>query len=108
MPDLTTMVPVANRGSAVRSFTPSKPGYGLRAFADNALVTVESPAGNALTAVASTLLNAKAVHLEGASLTPKQVHAFCDHVDAVDGPLVNHGDRPALYDLQSHGARACR
>jgi hypothetical protein len=34
---------------------------------------------DALTAIASTLLNAKAVRLEGASLTPKQVHAFCDH-----------------------------
>jgi hypothetical protein len=53
----------------------------LRAFADNASVTVGNPAGDALTAVASTFLNAKAVRLEGASLTPKQVYAFCDHVE---------------------------
>jgi hypothetical protein len=47
----------------MRTFTPSKPGDGLRAFADNASVMVDSPAGNALNAVASTLLNAKAVRL---------------------------------------------
>ena len=39
----------------------------LHTFADN---------GDALTAVASTLLNAKAVRLESASLTPEQVLAF--------------------------------
>jgi hypothetical protein len=47
----------------------------LRAFADIASVTGINSSGDALTAVASTLLNAKAVHLEGASLRPKQVHA---------------------------------
>ena len=73
--------PDTNRGSSVRPFTPSKPGDGLRAFAGDASVMMESPAGNALTAVASTLLNAKTVRLESASLTPKQVHAFCDHVE---------------------------
>jgi hypothetical protein len=36
----------------------------LRAFADNASVTVVNPSGDALTTVASTLLNAKAVRLE--------------------------------------------
>ena len=51
-------------------------GDGLRTFADNASVTLVNPSGDALTTVASTLLNAKAVRLEGASLTPKQVHAF--------------------------------
>ena len=61
----------ANRGSLARSSTPSKPGDGLRAFADNASVIVVNPAGDVLTAVASTLLNAKIVRLEGASLTPK-------------------------------------
>jgi len=44
-------------------------------------VTVINLSGDALTAVASTLLNEKAVRLEVASLTPKQVHAFCDHVE---------------------------
>ncbi len=73
--------PVANQGPLGRTFTPSKPGDGLRAFADNASVTVVNSSGDSLTAVASTLLNAKAVRLEGASLTPKQVHAFCDHVE---------------------------
>jgi hypothetical protein len=62
--------PAANRGSLVRSFTPS-----------NASVTVVNPSGDALTTVASTLLNAKTVRLDGASLNPKQVHAFCDHVE---------------------------
>ena len=57
--------PAANRGSPVRTFTSSKPGDGLRAFADNASVTVVNPSGDALTTVASTLLKAKAVHLEG-------------------------------------------
>ena len=57
--------PVANRGSPSKAFTPSKPGDGLRAFADNASVMVEPPAGTALNAVASTLLNVKSVRLEG-------------------------------------------
>ena len=70
----------ANQGPLGRTFTPSKPGDGLRAFADNASVTVVNSSGDVLTAVASTLLNAKAVRLEGASLTPKEVHVFCDHV----------------------------
>ena len=61
--------------------TPSKPGDGLRAFTDDASITAINPSGDALTTVASTLLNAKSVRLEGASLTPKQVHAFCDHVE---------------------------
>ena len=78
--------PAANQGPLGRTFTPSKPGDGLRAFVDNASVT-------ALTAVASTLLNAKAVRLEGASLTPKQVHAFCDHVELLI--------RARVYDAQT-------
>ena len=67
---------------------------------------------SALTAVASTLLNAKAVRLEGASLTPKQVHAFCDHVellirarvyDLIRAPHLHVvGDRPAIHDLQRY------
>jgi hypothetical protein len=50
-------------------------------FADNALVTVGNSSGDALPAVATTLLNAKVMRLEGDSLTAKQVHAFCDHVE---------------------------
>ena len=69
--------PSANQGPLGRTFTPFKPGDDLRA----STITVINPSGNALTTVASTLLNAKAVRLEGASLTPKQVHAFCDHVE---------------------------
>jgi hypothetical protein len=42
----------------------------LRAFADNASITAINPSGDALTAVAFT-----------SSLIPKQVHAFCDHVE---------------------------
>ena len=85
--------PAANQGPLGRTFTPSKPGDGLRAFADNASVTVVNSSGDALTAVASTLLNAKAVRLEGASLTPKQVHAFCDHVELLI--------RARVYDAQT-------
>jgi len=73
-----------DRGSLARSFTDSKPGDGLLAFADNASVTVVNPSGDALTTVASILLNAKVVRLENASLTLKQVHAFCDHVELHD------------------------
>jgi hypothetical protein len=73
-----------NRGSLSRSFTPSKPGDA---------VTGINPSGDALTSVASTLLNAKAVSLEGASLIPKQVHAFCDHVELVI--------RARVYDEQT-------
>jgi hypothetical protein len=51
------------------------------------------PSGDALTTVASTLLNAKAVRLEGASLTPKQVHAFYDHVELLI--------RARVYDAQT-------
>jgi hypothetical protein len=62
-------------------------------FADNASVTVVNPSGDALTAVASTLLNAKAVRLEGASLIPKQVHAFCNYVKLLI--------RVRVYDAQT-------
>jgi hypothetical protein len=65
----------------------------LRAFAGNASVIFVNPSGDALTAVASTRLNAKAVRLEGASLTPKQVHAFCDHVELLI--------RGRVYDAQT-------
>jgi hypothetical protein len=68
-------------------------GDGLRTFADNASVTLVNPSGDALTTVASTLLNAKAVRLEGASLTPKQVHAFCNHVELLI--------RARMYDTQT-------
>jgi hypothetical protein len=85
--------PAANQGPLGRAFTPSKPGDGLRAFADNASVTVINPSGDALNVIASTLLNAKAVRLEGASLTPKQVHAFCDHVELLI--------RARVYDAQT-------
>ena len=89
---------VANRGSSVRTFTPSKPGDGLCAFA-----------GNVLDAVASTLFKAKAVLLEGASVTSKHVHAFCDHIELLIRSGMNdaqtfrssihHGDGPALHDF---------
>jgi hypothetical protein len=36
-----------------------------------------------MTADANTLLNTKSVRLEWASLTTKQVHAFCDHVEVL-------------------------
>jgi hypothetical protein len=68
-------------------------GDGLRTFADNASVTLVNPSGDALTTVASTLLYAKAVRLEGASLTPKQVHAFCDYVELLI--------RARVYDAQT-------
>ena len=58
----------SNRGAVDTPAANQGPGDGLRAYAS---VTVVNPSGDALTAVASTLLNAKAVHLEGASLTPK-------------------------------------
>ena len=71
--------------------------------------------GDALTAVASTLLNAKAVRLEGASLTPKQVHAFCDHVKLLIRARVHDTQTFTLLTdpesimaiglLQSHGTR---
>ena len=61
--------------------------HGLRAFAGDASVTVANPSGDAFTAVASTLLNAKA------SLTPKQVHAFCGHVELLI--------RARVYDAQT-------
>ena len=93
MPHLATDTRAANQGPLGRTFTPSKPGDGLRAFADNASITVVNSSGDVLTAVASTLLNAKAVRLEGASLTPKQVHAFCDHVELLI--------RACMYDAQT-------
>ena len=85
--------PATNQGPLGRTFTPSKLGVGLRAFADNASVIVFNSSGDALTAVASTLLNAKAVRLEDASLTPNQVHAFCDHVELLI--------RARVYDAQT-------
>ena len=30
----------------------------------------------------------------------------CADLHVVDGPSIHHGDRPAHYDLQSHGMRA--
>ena len=80
--------PAANQWPLGRTFTPSKPGDGLRALADNASVTVVNPSGDTLTAVAS-----KAVRLECANLTPKQVHAFCDHVELLI--------RARVYDAQT-------
>ena len=93
MPHLVTGVPSTLQGPLGRTFTPFKLGVGLRAFADNASVTVVNSSGDALTAVASTLLNAKTVRHEGASLTPKLVHAFCDHVELLI--------RVRVYDAQT-------
>ena len=72
------------------SFTTSKPGEGLRAFTGDALVSTARPAGNALAEVAGAVLDMKPVRLEGTSLTPKQVHAFRDHIDQ----LVRASSRP--------------
>jgi hypothetical protein len=60
-----------------------EPGAAWKDFAGYASVTVVNLSGDALTAVASTLLKAwpPPVRLEGASLTPKQAHAFCDHIE---------------------------
>jgi len=52
MPHLATKTPSAPQPSLAMSFTPSKPGNGLCAFADNASVTVVNPASDALTAAA--------------------------------------------------------
>ena len=58
---------------------PLTPGDGACTPHPTSAVMVEHPTGDAITAVASTLLNTKSVRLERASLTPKQMHAFCDH-----------------------------
>ncbi len=52
-PHVSVDTPAATRGSLVRSFTPSKPGDGLRVFANNASVTVVNLSSDALTTVAS-------------------------------------------------------
>ena len=90
MPHLATEAPAAPKPQTDGQLLV---GDGLRTFADNASVTLVNPSGDVLTTVASTLLNAKAVRLEGASLTPKQVHAFCDHVELLI--------RARVYDTQT-------
>ena len=70
----------ATRGSigntASKSFTPSKPGDGLRAFAVEASAPTQLPANGTLQAVHGALL-------DGASLTARQVHVFCDHLEVL-------------------------
>ena len=65
----------------MRPFTPSKLGEGLHAFTGDSAVSPARPAGDALAVVAGAVLGTKPVRLEGATLTSKQVHAFCDHID---------------------------
>jgi hypothetical protein len=69
--------------TASKSFTPSKPGDGLRAFAVEASATTQLPANDTLQAVHGALLSVKPVRLDGASLTARQVHAFCDHLEVL-------------------------
>ena len=66
----------------VKPFTPSKPGDGLRAFADDA-ATIPAPlGGNALLGgIVPSLHKVKPVSFKWASLTTKQVQAFCDHIE---------------------------
>ena len=66
----------------MKPFTPSKPGEGLHAFVGDSAVSTARPAGDALAVVAGAVFGTKpVVRLEGATLTSKQVHAFCDHID---------------------------
>jgi hypothetical protein len=76
-----TRGPMGNTAS--KSFTPSKPGDGLRAFAVEASATTQLPANDTLQAVHGALLSVKPVRLDGASLTARQVHAFCDHLEVL-------------------------
>jgi hypothetical protein len=92
----------AASGDRGASGTPAANIHSFQALAGNVSVTVVNPSGDALTTVASILLNAKAVRLEGASLTPKQVHAFCDHVDLLIRAHVNDAQTfTLLTDPQS-------
>ena len=52
--------------TASQSFTPSKPGDGLRAFAVEASATTQLPANDTLQAVHGALLSVKPVRLDGA------------------------------------------
>ena len=45
--------------------------------------TTQLPANNTLQAVHGALLSVKPVRLDGASLTARQVHAFCDHLEVL-------------------------
>ena len=69
--------------TASKSFTPSKPGDGLRAFAVEASAPTQLPANDTLQAVHRALVSVKPVRLDGASLTARQVHAFCDHLEVL-------------------------
>ena len=77
--------PIINRGvtgnTTMKPFTSSKPGEGLHAFVGDSAVSTARPAGDALAVVAGAVLDTKPVRLEGDTLTSKQVHAFCDHID---------------------------
>ena len=66
-----------------KSFTPSKPGNGLRTFAVEASAPTQPPANDTLQAVHGALLSVKPVRLDGASLTARQVYAFCDHLEVL-------------------------
>ena len=109
--------PIINRGvtgsTTMKPFTPSKPGEGLHAFEGDSALSPARPAGDALAVVAGAVLGTKPVRLEGATLTSKQVHAFCDHINQLvrarvfdtqtftllTTPSIHHGYRPALHDL---------
>jgi hypothetical protein len=73
-------MPYPTLGAPAKSFTPSKPGDGLRAFAVEA---TQPPVSDTLHAVHGVLINVKPVRLDGASLTARQVHAFCDHLEVL-------------------------
>ena len=77
--------PIINRGvtgsTAVKPFISSKLGEGLHAFAGDSAVLPARPADDALVVVAGAVLGTKPVRLDGTTLTSKQVHAFCDHID---------------------------
>ena len=45
--------------------------------------TTQLPANDTLQAVHGALLSAKPVRLDGAFLTARQVHAFCDHLEVL-------------------------
>jgi hypothetical protein len=76
-----TRGPTSNTAS--KSFTRSKPGDGLRTFAVEASAATQPPASDTLQAVHGVLLNVKPVRLDGASLTARQVHAFCDRLEVL-------------------------
>ena len=62
------------------AFTATKVGTGLRAFVASDPLAPPRSDGSAVTAIANALYNTKAVYLQGASISPKQVHSFIAHI----------------------------